>query len=750
MRGDIFRRFILYFQQFRFPYFFSIVSKEQFIMKTLLRVLFTLIIAAGLLAPQATVFAQDTIPDCRPGIPAEICAAMAEQDGGVAAQASANFKPYYSKTLNGGYVAHGVAMRNLGYGTITVDDVPAGAKVVKAYLFWSLMAPPKMTGFYYNKGKINGLSVTGSLVGTAANPSWPVAYYGAVPVMAYRADVTGKVNKAGNGTYQLTGFASAVTDGSDPNLAQPIAPALDGATLVIIYSKSNYPKTTIKIYNGAVTIGNEHAQNVHLAVTGLKATGITGLSQTTFIGADGYNTSGEGPVTKFFETELPDIEWKGLSVPDGQGEYSPSGNTWDTATADLTHFIEPPENDFWFTISHSGMPFVWEAQVVSYATGSQDTDGDKLPDGWELHGVNGLDLPGFGADPLHKDLFVEADYMTDIGHDHLLDYVHLQDIVNVFAAAPVSNPDGTNGVNIHIDTGGAAYGDPAGTYPEFNLGGGNGVPEDMTLGADTYYGDYDWTQFQEYKDAYFARNRYGIFHYMIFAHDLTENEDWWGISGISRNGWPDKTFAKGAMDFIVSMGSWDLMGTQSEREGTFIHELGHNLGLRHGGNDHVNYKPNYLSIMNYMYQTAGIWRDGSVYYDYSRVAPTLNEAKLSETKGLGSSASGYGVMWFCPPQDPKKPWLRARDSSVTTEVDWNCNGTIEIGSKRVDVNFDYRFTTLKSQNNWASITFAGGGKAGTLPDLGVSASALMTTKPTGCLTYEDAQEIEAHSFFEVP
>ncbi len=30
-----------------------------------------------------------------------------------------------------------------------------------------------------------------------------------------------------------------------------------------------------------------------------------------------------------------------------------------------------------------------------------------------------------------------------------------------------------------------------------------------------------------------------------------------------------------------------------------MHELGHNLGLRHGGMDDLNCKPNYLSVMNY-------------------------------------------------------------------------------------------------------------------------------------------------------
>jgi len=50
--------------------------------------------------------------------------------------------------------------------------------------------------------------------------------------------------------------------------------------------------------------------------------------------------------------------------------------------------------------------------------------------------------------------------------------------------------------------------------------------------------------------------------------------------------------------------------------GTFMHELGHMLGLRHGGGsdttgdaeDSPTYKPNYLSVMNLLYQKSGIVR----------------------------------------------------------------------------------------------------------------------------------------------
>ena len=39
-----------------------------------------------------------------------------------------------------------------------------------------------------------------------------------------------------------------------------------------------------------------------------------------------------------------------------------------------------------------------------------------------------------------------------------------------------------------------------------------------------------------------------------------------------------------------------------------MHELGHNLGLHHGGDDGVNFKPNYLSIMNYSFEILGTLR----------------------------------------------------------------------------------------------------------------------------------------------
>ncbi|TDD20875.1 hypothetical protein E1218_21900 [Kribbella turkmenica] len=311
-----------------------------------------------------------------------------------------------------------------------------------------------------------------------------------------------------------------------------------------------------------------------------------------------------------------------------------------------------------------------------------DTDGDSLPDTWETNGydANGdgtvdVDLPAMGASPTKKDLFVEMDYMAG----RLTSTAALDRIVQVFAGAPVSNPDGTTGIKLHLDAGaagGAAY----------DLGGGNQVPYDNNLqpsGAQT----------TRIKNANFASARKAVFHYMLWA----DSYDGGCSSG--------QAFAIPNDTFIVTVGpkcGW--AGTDDQEVGTFIHELGHNLGLRHGGTDHGNYKPNYLSVMNYFFQLGGVIRaNGSLYWGYSNVAPAaLNEASLRESAGLGSSASGFRTKWKCP-----NGTIRTTSGAASNPIDWNCDGDAT-DTTAADVNDDNATTTLTAQNNWANIVFGGG------------------------------------------
>jgi hypothetical protein len=100
-------------------------------------------------------------------------------------------------------------------------------------------------------------------------------------------------------------------------------------------------------------------------------------------------------------------------------------------------------------------------------------------------------------------------------------------------------------------------------------------------------------------------------------------------------------------DFMVAMGQWAL-GDHNFIDNTFMHELGHNINLRHGGTEDRNFKPNYNSIMNYWYQFCGTDTNDNVIpdnaLDYSRgVHISLDENSLSEPNGV--TGSGPAINW---------------------------------------------------------------------------------------------------------
>lgn len=161
--------------------------------------------------------------------------------------------------------------------------------------------------------------------------------------------------------------------------------------------------------------------------------------------------------------------------------------------------------------------------------------------------------------------------------------------------------------------------------------------------------------------------------------------------------------------FIVTMGprcGWTV--TQDMQVGTFVHEFGHTLGLKHGGTDNGNYKPNYLSVMNYSFQFSGVPRaDGTPYFGYSNVAPaTLSETNLNESVGLGSLASGWRTTYYCPNGTAK-----TTTTPASQPIDWNCNGTFTSGVS-TDINNDGAKGSISASNNWAEIQFGGGAVGG--------------------------------------
>jgi hypothetical protein len=111
-----------------------------------------------------------------------------------------------------------------------------------------------------------------------------------------------------------------------------------------------------------------------------------------------------------------------------------------------------------------------------------------------------------------------------------------------------------------------------------------------------------------------------VFHYALFVKRYAGDLQASGIGEVWGN------------DFMISLGAFDGgVGSRDQQAATFMHELGHNLGLHHGGasNDSLNCKPHYLSVMNYAYQFKNF--DTARPLEYSRAAPTLGgSASLTE------------------------------------------------------------------------------------------------------------------------
>jgi hypothetical protein len=343
-----------------------------------------------------------------------------------------------------------------------------------------------------------------------------------------------------------------------------------------------------------------------------------------------------------------------------------------------------------------------------------DTDGDGLPDSWERDGYDANDdgtidvpLPQMGADPRHKDVFVQLDVM--LGHPIQQDAIKL--VVDAFTNAPVSNPDGKAGIALHVDGGPGWLMNPKTGAKWGGLSKARATAERPVFGSNSIVGKYKWAEFDAVKANNFSAARQRIFHYALSVNRYgTETE---GSSGLSRGG--------PANDFLLSLGGTcgdklDCTGTQLEQAASFMHELGHNLGLRHGGDEETNYKPDYISVMNYAFNLTGLSVNagGRVEQklDYSRLGPSqigpLDETSLSEGNGFGQAAAGlpYKSLIYCPAVDTDG--VPSQPVNVGGPVDWNCSGGIDSGVFGTDLNGDGKKTILRSYDDWPHLVFKDG------------------------------------------
>lgn len=293
-----------------------------------------------------------------------------------------------------------------------------------------------------------------------------------------------------------------------------------------------------------------------------------------------------------------------------------------------------------------------------------DTDGDGIGDGEEVLGTEtGLDLRALGAHPLRRDLLIEIDWFDsdyDCGpHSQRPTEASIERVVAMFDAAPTPNADGSSGIHVIVDYGqGGAF------------TGGNRID-----GYDAILPGFIDATFHEIKQANFDPARLGYFRYVMMPHRYDGGSSSSGAAEVVGD------------DAIVSL---YCQNSESNVTRTLAHEIGHLLGLHHGGFENCNRKPNYNSLMNYRFQFAGVDADCDSYGDASAESFStgerlvLDENTLNETQGV------------CGAQP----------------IDWNLDGDLESGLA-LDLNPDGgascggSLVTLHDFDDWANLTFAG-------------------------------------------
>lgn len=251
---------------------------------------------------------------------------------------------------------------------------------------------------------------------------------------------------------------------------------------------------------------------------------------------------------------------------------------------------------------------------------TQDSDRDGLSDTAEICGVDDPSfpqyLPRWGANPRHKDVFVEIDYTTDFASQPFTgaDAIAAQGLFNDGSAADLDNPDGQPGVKLHLDTGVATA-----------------AGHDVTLyGAWGGAGQSSDPAYPSAADTQRAVVRRGIFRYALAGLGDGGGQAW---RPGDRLGWGVRPWER----FVAS----------------FVHELGHNLNLEHSGHSswgNLNCKPTYLSLMNYAYLGSR--------FSLGRNTTNVNPASSYEPAGTGADSTFLsGNPFFL--------------TTTPTQVDWN-------------------------------------------------------------------------------
>jgi hypothetical protein len=321
------------------------------------------------------------------------------------------------------------------------------------------------------------------------------------------------------------------------------------------------------------------------------------------------------------------------------------------------------------------------------------------------------------------------------GHSHKPQANGIKAVINAFA---------THGIKLHIDPNHTAI-------PEIKV---------VTVGFQPFpaCSGPDAISIGDLRSAYLGSQHPGE-HYAVFghrascpdaAHCLSCPKDW--ESGVTPSPTSTGSAELPGENFVVTLGVFfdagEPIGVETE-SGAFMHELGHNFGLKHGGDSSINQKPNYASVMNFSYNLNGIpvadapgstafkscatdsdcggraicttdlafilGNNICVRIDYSgQQLPSLNEfvtpqglGGLDENLGVSGGAGNTDIVFYYAPAELVGP--------SDGPIDWNNDGNANETHVQADINNDGSYTLLTGFNDWDYLhrTLANRGAAAT-------------------------------------
>lgn len=341
------------------------------------------------------------------------------------------------------------------------------------------------------------------------------------------------------------------------------------------------------------------------------------------------------------------------------------------------------------------------SNVVNYAlpndAATTDSDGDDLPDAWELNGYDAgndgvidVDLPGLGADPYRPDVFVEVDVMN--GLTNTPGNAVWTAVTTAFANAPIINPGEENGINLVLDT--------SGTVPFWQQ-------VSLTAADDAKNGI---ANFYTLKGANFNNASRGrIYHYAIWGN--AQPGGYSGISDVSLNA-AQTDFDGPGDDLIVSFDDFGAANqTVRSMAATFMHELGHNLQQRHGGSNHAQYNPVYNAVMSYSWQlrtglSAATRRSRPVYapfyYQLNNAVEVNGAIPANVVSVLPDYSEGMGRNLAENNLDEATGLYNANAVDWNQDGDSNDNGVARDLTQDGDTN-----DTAMDYANWVNLVFSG-------------------------------------------